>query len=861
MNPEVQAILDGLSPTERKLLETRLDRVLRRRAAMARFPTPAHLAQYVRPDEVQTPMLDLLDDVIAQAWGGIHRKFLINTPPQEGKTSRLSQIAPVWLLLHDPSLRIGIASYEQGIAGQSTLIARQIIEQHGSGLKGQRRDPEHEDVLGLTLDPDRAQGTNWALTDIPGRGRAGGMLAAGIGSALTGRPLDVLIVDDPLKDAAQADSPVYRQRVRDWYQAVATTRLSGAAIVIVIQCLTGDTPVLMADGTERPLRGIRPGDQVATYENGTLTTATVRRAANRGPDRTLRVRMTSGVEVRGNARHPFLVRDEEGHEAWRRLGDLQPGDAIVRATRPEEASPESSAGADSPRSARANACPATAATDGQPATDLLQPIPPHAEPPTSSTGTGSPSSSTTPPWNPRAVGAPSANSSLAKSRVPATGASSCASTMTTAQGPSGGCSATTATSSSHEVTAPRYSTALPPTCGLTTDRVLEVVPSLDEDVYDLEIERTENFIAAGLCVHNTRWHEDDLTGWLLREDEHLATPYYRHINVPAQAEDNDPLGRKPGDWLLSARGRSVQEWEDKRRAVGTRWWFALYQGHPTAPEGGIFKRAWFDHARVAVAPELRYVLTFVDPADNTGGGDEAGIMTGGIGVDNHFYLLADDSGHYTVAQWVRQAVFAMCRWGSHRIGYEKSLSGLRRSIAAEWKQILLQARCLSRHHAWQGAEPWPVKPNLDAVLAANVELGNELDTDVDLLLREQLLLDLWPYVPAILDMPVSGPPVRMANPKRESKTRRAEFISPLFENGQAHPVGHFPTLEHQMCTWLTSQDSPDRMDACVWLMRELSIGGGARMDRPRPGPAGRNTIDTAVARSARNAGMAIRTRP
>ena len=91
----------------------------------------------------------------------------------------------------------------------------------------------------------------------------------------------------------------------------------------------------------------------------------------------------------------------------------------------------------------------------------------------------------------------------------------------------------------------------------------------------------------------TRWHEDDLAGWLPRHDEGWAA-----VNVPAQADHDpvtgsDPLGRAPGEFLVSARGRTVDDWEQTRRTVGPRGWSALYQGRPSPAEGGILKRAWW----------------------------------------------------------------------------------------------------------------------------------------------------------------------------------------------------------------------------------------------------------------------------
>lgn len=117
-----------------------------------------------------------------------------------------------------------------------------------------------------------------------------------------------------------------------------------------------------------------------------------------------------------------------------------------------------------------------------------------------------------------------------------------------------------------------------------------------EDVFDLQIAGTENFIANGLVSHNTRWHEDDLAGRLLAaEDGHR----WREINIPAQADydpakgESDPLGRTPGEYLTSARGRTVEEWEQIKVEKGSRTWNALYQGRPSPGEGSVFKRGWW----------------------------------------------------------------------------------------------------------------------------------------------------------------------------------------------------------------------------------------------------------------------------
>jgi predicted phage terminase large subunit-like protein len=94
----------------------------------------------------------------------------------------------------------------------------------------------------------------------------------------------------------------------------------------------------------------------------------------------------------------------------------------------------------------------------------------------------------------------------------------------------------------------------------------------------------------------TRWHEDDLCGRMLAaEDGHR----WRVINIPALADhdpakgQSDPLGREPGEWLTSARGRTAAEWEQIRIQAGSRVFAALYQGRPSPDAGNVWQRQWW----------------------------------------------------------------------------------------------------------------------------------------------------------------------------------------------------------------------------------------------------------------------------
>ncbi len=92
-----------------------------------------------------------------------------------------------------------------------------------------------------------------------------------------------------------------------------------------------------------------------------------------------------------------------------------------------------------------------------------------------------------------------------------------------------------------------------------------------------------------IVVVMTRWHSDDLAGWLLESQPHEK---WTVLSLPAIAEVQDEIGRQPGD-ALWPDAFPVPVLEKIRSSIGSRDWSALYQQRPTPAEGGIFKAHWF----------------------------------------------------------------------------------------------------------------------------------------------------------------------------------------------------------------------------------------------------------------------------
>ncbi|KWX25622.1 hypothetical protein AFM11_05165 [Mycolicibacterium wolinskyi] len=188
-----------------------------RRACGRRMPdNPADLARLLIPGYVVTPTIKLLSDELVRAVEQPDSRLILTMPPRTGKSVLTSQVFPVWLLARDPDAEIIVKSYGDALAEEHSAAARRLIA-------------ENPGVVGIELAPDKQAVGRWRVA-----GHRGGMLAGGILSATTGFGANCLLVDDPIKGAAEADSDAYRRRLNAEFKASLMTRLMPGASAIVV---------------------------------------------------------------------------------------------------------------------------------------------------------------------------------------------------------------------------------------------------------------------------------------------------------------------------------------------------------------------------------------------------------------------------------------------------------------------------------------------------------------------------------------------------------------------------------------------------------------------------------------------------
>jgi hypothetical protein len=116
----------------------------------------------------------------------------------------------------NPEDRIILTSYEADFAATWGSKVRDIFK-------------EHKDVFGVNVNDKNAARNRWDIAD-----HRGGMGTAGVGGPITGKGAEILIIDDPVKNAEQANSPTYREKAKDWFNSTAYTRLTPTGKVILI---------------------------------------------------------------------------------------------------------------------------------------------------------------------------------------------------------------------------------------------------------------------------------------------------------------------------------------------------------------------------------------------------------------------------------------------------------------------------------------------------------------------------------------------------------------------------------------------------------------------------------------------------
>jgi predicted phage terminase large subunit-like protein len=143
--------------------------------------------------------------------------LIIEAPPRHGKSELVSKYFPTWYLGNYPERQVVLCAYGDDFAAGWGQKVRNLLEEYG---------PSN---FGIEVDPRTNARDDWKT-----RVFGGGMLSKGVGGQILGRGADVLIIDDPIKGANEADSENSREKIWDWFNSGAKTRLTPTGAIIII---------------------------------------------------------------------------------------------------------------------------------------------------------------------------------------------------------------------------------------------------------------------------------------------------------------------------------------------------------------------------------------------------------------------------------------------------------------------------------------------------------------------------------------------------------------------------------------------------------------------------------------------------
>lgn len=144
------------------------------------------------------------------------KRLMIFLPPRHSKSENSTIHFPAWFMMRNPEKRVIVTSYSADLAKTFSRRTRAIVREYG------------EELFDVELSDESSSVEQWSL-----KGHHGMYIAAGIGGPITGQGCSLLLIDDPLKNAEEANSPTYRQRLWDWFTSTAYTRLEPDGAVVL----------------------------------------------------------------------------------------------------------------------------------------------------------------------------------------------------------------------------------------------------------------------------------------------------------------------------------------------------------------------------------------------------------------------------------------------------------------------------------------------------------------------------------------------------------------------------------------------------------------------------------------------------
>lgn len=201
---------------KKKLLEQKAELEYKIRLATAKDDYSAYIELVHAGQYQHSKHTRLICEKLQQIHEGKLKRLAIFMPPRHSKSQTVTETFPSWYIGNDPNRRVIQVSYGDDLACDFGLKNRQKLEEWGK-------------LFGVELDVDKQAKADWGI-----KGKQGYMRSSGIMSGVTGKGASLIIIDDPVKNAEEAESEGIRTRVWNEYKGTLLTRLTPDGAIILI---------------------------------------------------------------------------------------------------------------------------------------------------------------------------------------------------------------------------------------------------------------------------------------------------------------------------------------------------------------------------------------------------------------------------------------------------------------------------------------------------------------------------------------------------------------------------------------------------------------------------------------------------
>lgn len=222
--------------------------LLKRRSARASLH---QFIQYINPDYITSSfsrtVCDELDQFLLDMINGRRPILILGAPPQHGKSDIVSRYLPAYFFGKYPDLRIAGLSYAKDLASDMNRDVQRIMMSDEYKKLFPKSALNAKRVVTIDVEAKRNSETFEVL------GCKGTYISQGVGGPLTGKKVDLGIIDDPIKNAKEALSLTTKKSIWNWYVSTFKTRLSknSGEIIMATRWATDDLSGRVLETTPR----------------------------------------------------------------------------------------------------------------------------------------------------------------------------------------------------------------------------------------------------------------------------------------------------------------------------------------------------------------------------------------------------------------------------------------------------------------------------------------------------------------------------------------------------------------------------------------------------------------------------------